>query len=142
MAAERGGRGRGRDRDEEEYLDPADVPDSLLDLVEFMARGMATRPDDVVVEVAEGETRPVIELTVHPEDLGHIIGRHGRTAKAMRLMVNAAATKADVRVALDILDTDEQGPPEDDEEHGDEPYDEDEDEGDFDDDDDDRYDED
>lgn len=132
MAAERGGRGRGRDRDEE-YLDPADVPDSLLDLVEFMARGMATRPDDVVVEVAEGETRPVIELTVHPEDLGHIIGRHGRTAKAMRLMLNAAATKADVRVALDILDTDEQEPRERAEEYDEEDVYE-EGEGDFDDD--------
>lgn len=124
MAAHRGRRGR----DEDEFIDPADVPDSILDLVEYMARGLANHPDDVAVEVVEGENRPVIELTVHPDDLGHIIGRHGRTAKAMRLMVNAAATKADIRVALDILDADEmedvgEGEEEDEEAEGDEGFD-------------------
>jgi len=84
-----------------------DIPENIPELVRFMASGLVHYPDDVKVELVEGDWYPVIELRVNPEDLGHVIGRNGRTAKAMRLLVNAAATRAQVRVALDILDEDE-----------------------------------
>lgn len=84
-----------------------DVPDHILELVEYMAQNLVKYPDDVKVEIVDGERRPIIELRVNDEDLGQVIGRNGRTSKAMRLLVNAAATKASVRVDLDIVDTDD-----------------------------------
>ena len=101
------GRGRDDDRPSGGYVDPEDVPDTILDLVTFMAKNLVKHPDDVDVSLVEGETRPIVELRVNKEDLGHVIGKHGRTSKAMRLLVNAAATKAKVRVDLDIIDDDE-----------------------------------
>ncbi len=89
-------------RDEPAYAD--DVPEHLLELVTYMAKHLVKYPDEVAVEIVDGERRPIIELRVNQEDLGQVIGRNGRTSKAMRLLVNAAATKASVRVDLDIID--------------------------------------
>lgn len=101
------GNDRGNDNYDDDYTAPEDVPKHLLKLVTYMAKGITYHPDEVVVGVVDGDYRPVIELGVNSEDLGHVIGRRGRTARAMRLLVNAAGTKADVRVALEILDDDD-----------------------------------
>ena len=77
---------------------------SLLDLVEYIARGLVTRPDEVeVIESMKGDMI-VYEVRVADDDKGRVIGKNGRTAKAMRAIVGAAATKAERKATVEIID--------------------------------------
>lgn len=76
----------------------------MKDLVEFMARSLAEHPDQVEITVAENEQGSVLELRVAKEDLGKVIGRQGRTVRAMRVILGAASARAGQRVALEILE--------------------------------------
>ena len=76
----------------------------LKELVESMAKELVDNPDKVQVVEVEGEKTTVIELRVASEDLGKVIGRQGRTARAMRTILTAAATKANKRAVLEILE--------------------------------------
>ncbi len=74
-------------------------------MLEFLAKKLVSKPDDVNVELFTDEDgKPVIELVVDPEDLGKVIGRSGRVAQALRTIVRATA---EGRVSVDILDTEE-----------------------------------
>lgn len=77
---------------------------SLVDLVELIAKSLVDQPDQVVVREAPGDRFPRIELTVAREDIGKVIGKDGRTAQSIRMLLSAAASKAGKRVHLDILD--------------------------------------
>lgn len=79
---------------------------ALKTLIEYIARSLVDNPDHVDVKEIEGEKTTIIELRVDEDDLGKIIGRHGRTAKAMRTVINAAATKERKRAVLEILESD------------------------------------
>lgn len=77
----------------------------LRDLVVYVARGLVDHPDDVsvaILSVDYGET--LLELRVHPDDLGHVIGKLGRTARSVRLTLGAAAAKLGRRANLEIAD--------------------------------------
>ena len=74
------------------------------DLVEFIARSIVDEPDQVAVNVIEGEKSPILELSVAPDDLGKVIGKHGRIAKSIRAILSASATKSGKRLVLEILD--------------------------------------
>lgn len=75
------------------------------ELLEFLARGLVEHPDEVVVtEVEEVEGELILELEVADDDLGRVIGRGGRVANALRSVMKAAATRAEVRVMVEILD--------------------------------------
>ena len=76
----------------------------LSDLVVFMAKGLVDHPDDVAVEVLEAGDDAALELRVHPDDIGHVIGRQGRTARALRLCLGAAAARIGRRADLEIAD--------------------------------------
>jgi predicted RNA-binding protein YlqC (UPF0109 family) len=76
----------------------------MKELVEYVARALVDHPDDVTVRVVEGERTKVLELKVHPNDMGQVIGKQGRTAKAMRTLLTAAATKENVRAVLEIVE--------------------------------------
>ncbi len=76
----------------------------MRELVLWLARELVERKDDVSVEALERDRSLVFELTVHPDDLGRVIGRGGRTAKALRTVLDAAARKEKRRAVLDILD--------------------------------------
>ncbi|WP_415715519.1 KH domain-containing protein, partial [Maridesulfovibrio sp.] len=65
----------------------------LKDLVEYIAKSLVDNPEEVVVTEIEGEQTSVIELKVAKEDLGKVIGKQGRTARAMRTLLGAASTK-------------------------------------------------
>ncbi len=69
-----------------------------------MARGLVDRPEDVVVEILEPGDDACLELQVHPDDLGHVIGKMGRTARSLRLALGAAAAKVGRRANLEIAD--------------------------------------
>ena len=74
------------------------------DLVVHMAKGLVDRPEDVAVEILAAGRNGVLELQVDPDDLGHVIGKQGRTAKSLRLALGAAAGRIDRRVDLEIAD--------------------------------------
>ena len=74
------------------------------ELVEFIARHLVDDPEGVVVNVIEGEKSTILELKVSDADIGKVIGKHGRIAKAVRTILSAASTKTGKRVVLEILD--------------------------------------
>jgi hypothetical protein len=79
-------------------------PSSLRDLVEFMAKSLVDKPDDVEVSEITGEQTTVVELKVSKDDLGKVIGKQGRTARSMRTILNAASTKLNKRSVLEIVE--------------------------------------
>ncbi len=73
------------------------------ELVEYIAKSLVDNPDAVSINEVEGSQSLVIELKVAPEDMGKIIGKQGRIAKALRTLVKAAATKDNKRVIIEII---------------------------------------
>ncbi|MBI2027750.1 MAG: KH domain-containing protein [Deltaproteobacteria bacterium] len=76
----------------------------MKELVELIAKALVDFPDKVEVNEIIGEQTSVIELKVSKEDLGKVIGKQGRTARAMRVLLNAASTKLKKRSVLEILE--------------------------------------
>ncbi len=76
----------------------------MKELVEAIAKALVDHPDQVQVRAVDGEQVTVFELRVHPEDLGKVIGRQGRTAKSMRTILGAAGMKLKKRLTLEILE--------------------------------------
>lgn len=74
------------------------------DLIEYIAKSLVDNPDEVSVAEVEREQVTVIELTVVKEDLGKVIGKQGRTARAMRTLLGAASARAGKRSVLEILE--------------------------------------
>jgi hypothetical protein len=76
----------------------------MKDLIEAIAKALVDNPDQVVVRAVEGEQVTVLELRVHPSDLGKVIGKQGRTARSVRTILNAAGMKLKKRFTLEILE--------------------------------------
>jgi predicted RNA-binding protein YlqC (UPF0109 family) len=76
----------------------------MKDLVEFLAKSLVDNPDEVRLRTHERDQQTIVELEVDPADLGKVIGRQGRTARAIRTLLAAAGQKTRRRYTLDILD--------------------------------------
>jgi predicted RNA-binding protein YlqC (UPF0109 family) len=76
----------------------------LKELVEFIVKKLVDKPDSVSVTEISGEQATIVELRVATEDLGKVIGKEGRTARAIRTLLHAAATKERKRAVLEILE--------------------------------------
>ncbi len=76
----------------------------LKELIEFIAKSLVDNPDQVHVTEVDGEQTVVYELRVAKEDLGKVIGKQGRTARAIRTVLGAASTKLKKRSVLEILE--------------------------------------
>ena len=78
----------------------------MKELVELIAKSLVDQPDDIEVSVHEfdGEGRTLYELKVAPDDLGKVIGRHGRTARSVRTILASAGTKIDRRIEFEIIE--------------------------------------
>jgi uncharacterized protein len=76
----------------------------MKELVEAIAKALVDNPDAVQVRAIEGEQVTMFELRVHPSDLGKVIGRQGRTARAIRTILTAVGMKVRKRFTLEILD--------------------------------------
>ncbi|MDP6558728.1 MAG: KH domain-containing protein [Candidatus Binatia bacterium] len=76
----------------------------MKDLVHYLAKSLVDDPDAVEVNETQGETASVLELKVAKEDLGRIIGKQGRTAKSIRTILNAAASRQNRKVVLEIIE--------------------------------------
>ncbi len=74
------------------------------ELVEFMVKSLVDYPEEVSVNVVEGEKSVVLELRVSKDDIGKVIGKQGRIAKAIRTVLSASATKDGRKASLEILD--------------------------------------
>lgn len=76
----------------------------MKELVEKMARALVDKPEDVSVNEIDGEKTTVYELRVSSSDLGKVIGKQGKTARAMRTILSASGTKIGKRCVLEILE--------------------------------------
>ncbi len=76
----------------------------LKDLIQYLAKALVDVPDQVEVAEVVGEQTTVLELKVAKEDLGKVIGKQGRTARALRIILNAASTKLRKRSVLEIIE--------------------------------------
>ena len=76
----------------------------LADALEHLVRGIVEHPDDVKVRLRQQRHRETLEVRVHPDDLGRVVGRSGRTAKSIRTVMDAISEGDQVRI--DIIDTD------------------------------------
>ena len=75
----------------------------MKELVEGIAKSLVEHPDEVVVTESENEKSILVELKVAPSDMGKVIGKQGRIAKAIRSVVKAASSKEDKKVVVEIL---------------------------------------
>lgn len=76
----------------------------MKDLVHKIVEALVDHPDQIEIDEVEGDLTSVIELMVNREDIGKVIGKQGRTAQAIRTILNAASAKSRKRVLLEILD--------------------------------------
>jgi len=76
----------------------------MKELISYIAKALVDKPEEVLVTEIEGEQTSVIELKVAKEDLGKVIGKQGRTARAMRTILSAASTKINKRSVLEIIE--------------------------------------
>ncbi|MFO7784788.1 MAG: KH domain-containing protein [Thermodesulfobacteriota bacterium] len=76
----------------------------MKELVAYIAKSLVDKPEEVSVTEIEGEQTSVIELKVAKEDLGKVIGKQGRTARAMRTILSASSTKVNKRSVLEIIE--------------------------------------
>ncbi len=76
----------------------------MKELIKYIAEALVDRPEDVDVSEVQGEQTSVIELRVSKEDLGKVIGKQGKTAKAMRTILSAASAKVKKRAVLEIIE--------------------------------------
>ena len=74
------------------------------ELVEYIVKSLVDEPESVEVNVIEGEKSTILELRVSPSDIGKVIGKQGRIAKALRTSLSATATKSGKHASLEILD--------------------------------------
>ena len=75
----------------------------MKELVDYIARAIVSHPDDVKVTEEDGDGQVLIKLEVHADDKGKVIGRQGRVAQAMRVLLRVAAVKEDTRANLEII---------------------------------------
>ena len=80
------------------------MADNIRELIEYIAKVLVDQPERVRVSEVEGESTSVLELTVAKEDMGKIIGKQGRTAVAIRTILNNAARKTRRRCVLEIIE--------------------------------------
>jgi predicted RNA-binding protein YlqC (UPF0109 family) len=95
---------RDRDHGPRPAGDPAVAQARAVELLTYLAKKLVSKPDDVIVAVVDGQRGPIIELEVHPEDFGKVIGKGGRVAQALRTIVRASA---EGKVTIDIVDVED-----------------------------------
>ena len=74
----------------------------MEELLTFLAKSLVDHPDDVSVKRVDGENTVVYELRVNDDDMGKVIGKQGRIAKAIRVVMRAAATRNDAKISIEI----------------------------------------
>ncbi len=76
----------------------------MKELIEFIAKSLVSNPDQVEINEVQGDKTTIVELKVAQEDMGKVIGKQGKTARAIRTLLNATAAKANKKAVLEILE--------------------------------------
>lgn len=76
----------------------------VVEVLEYLAKALVDNPDDVQITETEEDGEIVLELRVHPDDMGKVIGKRGRTAKAIRTMIKAAAQRSGTSATVEIVE--------------------------------------
>ncbi len=76
----------------------------MKDLLEYIAKALVDKPEEVSVNVVEGDRSLILQLKVSPDDVGKVIGKQGRIAQALRTLIRATAVKQGKRAIVEILD--------------------------------------
>ncbi|NPV59303.1 MAG: KH domain-containing protein [Actinobacteria bacterium] len=76
----------------------------MKELLEYLARALVDNPEGVEVTSVEGERSTILQLRVHPDDVGKVIGKNGRIAQAMRTLIKASATREGRNAIVEIID--------------------------------------
>ena len=77
--------------------------DNVADLVEYLVAALVDNPDAIAIDVTDGEGTSLIEVHVDPEDVGKVIGRHGRVIKAVRTLARACAARDDLAADVEVI---------------------------------------
>ena len=77
--------------------------DNVADLVEYLIAALVDNPDAIAIDVTDGEGTSLIEVHVDPEDVGKVIGRHGRVIKAVRTLARACAARDDLVADVEVI---------------------------------------
>ncbi len=77
--------------------------DNVADLVEYLVAALVDNPDVIAIDVTDGEGTSLIEVHVDPEDVGKVIGRHGRVIKAVRTLARACAARDDLVADVEVI---------------------------------------
>ncbi len=77
--------------------------DNVADLVEYLVAALVDNPDAIAIDVTDGEGTSLIEVHVDPEDVGKVIGRHGRVIKAVRTLARACAARDDLVADVEVI---------------------------------------
>lgn len=77
--------------------------DNVADLVEYLVAALVDNPDAIAIDVTDGEATSLIEVHVDPEDVGKVIGRHGRVIKAVRTLARACAARDDLVADVEVI---------------------------------------
>ena len=77
--------------------------DNVADLVEYLVAALVDNPDAIAIDVTDGEDTSLIEVHVDPEDVGKVIGRHGRVIKAVRTLARACAARDDLVADVEVI---------------------------------------
>ena len=85
-------------------IEPVVQEADMKELLEYLARALVDKPDNVEVTAVEGERSIILQLRVDPEDVGKVIGKKGRIAQAMRTLIKASATKEGRNAIVEIID--------------------------------------
>lgn len=80
--------------------------DNLRSLLEYLAKSIVNNPDSVTIEEYETGKTVHLDLHVHPEDIGRVIGKHGRVANSMRAILRVVAARTGQKVEMDVVDFD------------------------------------
>ena len=85
-------------------IEPVVQEADMKELLEYLARALVDKPDNVEVTAVEGERSIILQLRVDPDDVGKVIGKKGRIAQAMRTLIKASATKEGRNAIVEIID--------------------------------------
>ncbi len=91
------------DETADEVFDGPLPSDNVADLVEYLVAALVDNPDAIAIDVTDGEGTSLIEVHVDPEDVGKVIGRHGRVIKAVRTLARACAARDDLVADVEVI---------------------------------------
>ncbi len=87
----------------DEAAEEAMPSDNVCDLVEYMVASLVDNPDSIVIDVTDSDDSSLIEVHVDPDDVGKVVGRHGRVIKSIRTLARACAARDEINAEVEVI---------------------------------------